>query len=164
MTNYYKILGVDRSATFEQIKNAYRALSLRWHPDKNLGNKEAEEKFKEINKVYQVLSDSEIRAIYDKYGENWKEKINSVKSGQMDKVQKRINRAVLNIISEFNSCWIVMEEDLDRSLWTHHSSWREKVRSLKETKEVELFEEQLISAIQKKKKKRKKLFLIKKKL
>lgn len=66
--DYYEILGVPRNATQEEIKRAYRRLALKYHPDRNPGNKEAEEKFKEISEAYQVLSDPEKRAIYDAYG------------------------------------------------------------------------------------------------
>jgi molecular chaperone DnaJ len=66
--DYYQILGVPRSSTDEELKKAYRKLALNFHPDRNHGNKEAEEKFKEINEAYSVLSDGEKRARYDRYG------------------------------------------------------------------------------------------------
>jgi molecular chaperone DnaJ len=66
--DYYKILEVDRNASEEEIKKAYRRLALKYHPDRNPGNKEAEEKFKEINEAYACLSDPEKRAHYDRYG------------------------------------------------------------------------------------------------
>ncbi|OAG28309.1 DnaJ C-terminal domain-containing protein [Thermodesulfatator autotrophicus] len=66
--DYYKILGVSRNATQEEIKKAYRRLALKYHPDRNRGNKEAEERFKEINEAYAVLSDPEKRRQYDKFG------------------------------------------------------------------------------------------------
>lgn len=65
MKNYYDILGVSRTATEDEIKKSYRKLALKYHPDKNQGNKEAEEKFKEISGAYEVLSDSSKRASYD---------------------------------------------------------------------------------------------------
>ncbi|MCS7311820.1 MAG: molecular chaperone DnaJ [Acidobacteria bacterium] len=68
MKDYYAILGVSRNATEEEIKKAYRRLALQYHPDRNPGNKEAEEKFKEITEAYSVLIDKEKRAIYDRYG------------------------------------------------------------------------------------------------
>src|ERR1700704_1581619 len=70
--DYYKILGVDKSATQEQIKKAYRKLAVKYHPDKNPGDKSAEEKFKEISEANEVLSDPEKRKKYDELGENWK--------------------------------------------------------------------------------------------
>ncbi|WP_200762403.1 molecular chaperone DnaJ [Nitrosophilus alvini] len=68
--DYYEILEVERGATFDEIKKAYRKLALKYHPDRNQGNKEAEEKFKLINEAYQVLSDENKRAIYDRYGKS----------------------------------------------------------------------------------------------
>lgn len=70
--DYYKILGVDKSATQEDIKKAYRKLARKLHPDLNPDDKEAERKFKEINEANEVLSNTENRAKYDKYGEHWK--------------------------------------------------------------------------------------------
>jgi len=69
--DYYKTLGVDKKATEEEIKKAYRKLAVKFHPDKNPGNKQAEEKFKEINEANAVLSDTEKRKKYDQFGENW---------------------------------------------------------------------------------------------
>ena len=66
--DYYEILEVDRNASAEEIKKAYRKLALKYHPDRNPGDAEAEEKFKLINEAYQVLSDQEKRALYDRYG------------------------------------------------------------------------------------------------
>ena len=70
--DYYKILGIQKDASAEQIKKAYRKLARRYHPDVNPGDKEAERKFKELNEANEVLSNAENRAKYDQYGENWK--------------------------------------------------------------------------------------------
>jgi len=66
--DYYKILGVSRSASADEIKKAYRKLAMKYHPDKNKGNKEAEARFKEISEAYAVLSDPEKRKQYDTFG------------------------------------------------------------------------------------------------
>jgi molecular chaperone DnaJ len=66
--DYYEILGVSRNVTQDEIKSAYRKLALKYHPDRNKNDPQAEEKFKEATEAYEVLSDPEKRAIYDKYG------------------------------------------------------------------------------------------------
>src|SRR5690348_13334426 len=70
--DYYKILGVERNASADDIKKAYRKLAVKFHPDKNPGNKEAEEKFKEINEANEVLGDAEKRKKYDALGTSYK--------------------------------------------------------------------------------------------
>jgi molecular chaperone DnaJ len=66
--DFYQLLGVSRTATPEEIKKAYRKLAMQYHPDKNPGNKKAEEKFKEISEAYEVLSDEQKRQNYDNFG------------------------------------------------------------------------------------------------
>jgi len=74
--DYYKILGVERSASEDDIRKAYRKLAMKYHPDRNPNDKQAEERFKEINEAYQVLSDTKKRAHYDRLGSdysNWQQ-------------------------------------------------------------------------------------------
>ncbi|NPV55554.1 MAG: DnaJ domain-containing protein [Anaerolineae bacterium] len=97
--DYYKILGVSRGASSDEIKKAYRKLAMQYHPDRNPGNKTAEDKFKEINEANEVLSDPKKRARYDQLGEsynryqqtggapggfNWKEWYTPGNSGRVD--------------------------------------------------------------------------------
>lgn len=70
--DYYKVLGIDKNASDEDIKKAYRKLARKHHPDLNPNDKEAHLRFQELNEANEVLSDPEKRAKYDKYGENWK--------------------------------------------------------------------------------------------
>jgi curved DNA-binding protein len=71
--DYYKILGVDRNADEKEIKKAYRRLARKYHPDVNPDNKEAEERFKEINEAHEVLTDPDKRRKYDQLGANWQQ-------------------------------------------------------------------------------------------
>ena len=71
--DYYKILGLDKTAKEADIKSAYRRLARKYHPDVNPGKPEAEEKFKEVNEAYQVLSDPEKRQKYDQFGSQWQQ-------------------------------------------------------------------------------------------
>lgn len=71
--DYYKTLGVKRNASEDEIKQAYRKLAMKYHPDRNPGNKEAEDKFKDINEANEVLSDTKKRARYDQLGESYQQ-------------------------------------------------------------------------------------------
>ena len=80
--DYYKILGVSKSASADDIRKAFRKLARKYHPDVNPGDKKAEEKFKEINEAYEVLSDPAKRQKYDTLGPNWQEQFSSPFSGR----------------------------------------------------------------------------------
>ena len=71
--DYYKILGVSKNATQDEIKKAYRKLAIKYHPDKNKGDKNSEERFKEVGEAYEVLKAPEKRKKYDQLGVNWKQ-------------------------------------------------------------------------------------------
>src|SRR4051812_39503692 len=66
--DYYETLGVQKGANADELKKAYRSMAMRFHPDKNQGDKTAEQKFKEINEAYDVLKDDQKRAAYDQFG------------------------------------------------------------------------------------------------
>jgi len=144
MTNFYQILEIETNATEEQIKKAYRKLSLKWHPDKNKGSKEAEEKFKEISRAYQVLSDSATRNLYDIYGEEFDNLGSSSdnSSAATDEIRREYAEAeakkqelkkemlvvqmrglsIMLVIDEFMEHIQITENDLDTNLWNPYES------------------------------------------
>ena len=85
--DYYQILGVSRNASEKEIKQAYRRLARKHHPDLNPGDKSAEAKFKEINAAYEVLSNPEKRKKYDQFGEQWEYAEQFAKSGGQERVR-----------------------------------------------------------------------------
>ena len=86
--DYYKILGIDKTATDADIKKAYRKLARKYHPDLNPDDKEAEQKFKEVNEANEVLSHPENRKKYDQYGENWQHSEEFEKAQQQRQYQR----------------------------------------------------------------------------
>ena len=104
----YEILGIGRDATKEEIKKAYRKLALKYHPDHNPGNQEAEEKFKEVNMAYEVLSDPDKKKGYDETGNYDGE--DNVRKAAIDQLRSMIAQAVkqdneMSRISSFGSLY-----------------------------------------------------------
>lgn len=87
--DYYKILGIDKTATDADVKKAYRKLARKYHPDLNPNDKEAEQKFKEANEANEVLSHPENRKKYDQYGENWQHSEEFEKQRQQQQSRSR---------------------------------------------------------------------------
>ena len=87
--DYYKALGLDKNASAEDIKKAYRKLARKYHPDVNPNNKEAHKKFQEINEANEVLSDPEKRKKYDQYGKDWKHAEEFEKARQQQQRQRQ---------------------------------------------------------------------------
>jgi curved DNA-binding protein len=95
--DYYKILGIEKKSTQEDIKKAYRKLARKYHPDLNPNDKEAEKKFKEINEANEVLSNTENRKKYDKYGKDWKH------ADEFDKAQQQRQQSGSGYQDQFSS-------------------------------------------------------------
>ncbi|MHB1685918.1 MAG: DnaJ C-terminal domain-containing protein [Ignavibacteriaceae bacterium] len=89
--DYYKTIGVEKNATADEIKKAYRKLAKKYHPDKNPGDKSSEEKFKEITEANEVLSDPEKRKKYDTLGSNWKQYQNAGNEGAFNNYSHQRN-------------------------------------------------------------------------
>ena len=98
--DYYKVLGINKKATENEIKKAYRKMARKYHPDLNPNDKEAERKFKEINEANEVLSNPENRKKYDKYGKDWKHAEEFEKAQQQRQYQGRGGQRTTGRFSE----------------------------------------------------------------
>jgi curved DNA-binding protein len=98
--DYYQVLGVNRNAAAKEIKQAYRRLARKYHPDVNPGDKSAEAKFKEINEAYEVLSDPEKRRKYDQFGAQWQYADQFAKAGRQGRPFQDFGRGRVTFDSE----------------------------------------------------------------
>src|SRR5262252_812912 len=90
--DYYSTLGVAKTASEKEVKQAFRKLARKFHPDVNPGDKSAEAKFKEVNEAYEVLGDPEKRKKYDELGANWRLYEQRAAAGRRGRVRRRIQR------------------------------------------------------------------------
>ncbi|CAG8531009.1 7026_t:CDS:2 [Cetraspora pellucida] len=175
MTDYYQILEINKGATPDQIKTAYRQLALKWHPDKNLNNRaEAERKFKEIAAAYEVLSNPTARAEYDKTGSAPSsstglgisdldpeytslfnhnggcgasgERDKSGNGNSKDPLIQLIHQVEDEISAKLNTAG-VSETDLDSALWSPYNFWQQKLHSSNQISEVNDFKDTMFHAI-----------------
>ncbi len=119
--DYYEILGISKEATAEEIKRAYRALARQYHPDLNPGNKEAEEKFKQIGEAYDVLSDVDKRSHYEEYSRYWKQKGFKNWSNLNKKTRKTKAEAEYSAFEDFDN---FVEQLLKRHQSNDDSMWQ----------------------------------------
>ena len=131
MIDYYKTLEVSKTATQDEIKKAYRKLARKYHPDMNPNDKNAEQKFKEINEANEVLSDPENRAKYDKYGEHWQhgeeyERAQQQAQGGFGALHKATFRKVIIPISSA-ICLAVVQKASGVGMVVQHASLKDKI-------------------------------------
>lgn len=105
MSNYYEILGINKNASENEIKKAYYKLAMKYHPDKNPNNKDAENKFKEINEAYEVLIDKDKRNKYDLYGKDFNKNINSNFTNDIFKAFFNFNNDIFNKTQKRNTIY-----------------------------------------------------------
>ena len=120
---YYSILGVAKAATSDGIKKAFRALSMKLHPDKNPGDHEAEKKFKKVGEAYEVLKDAEVRAIYDRQG------LAAVKRFLFERMQRRQrgDDAMTATDAQIDAYW----DELQSSVVVYHGTSRNNLENIR---------------------------------
>lgn len=125
--DYYAVLGVKRTASSDEIKKKFRQLALKYHPDRNQGNKTAEAKFKELSEAYDVLSDEDKRAKYDRFGQYWQYDSTKHKRSRRTKSQKTDVSSKQTDFSQYGNFEEFIDELLGRfstpSASSTHSSY-----------------------------------------
>ena len=120
--DYYEVLGVDKNASADDIKKAYRKMAIKYHPDKNPGDKEAEEKFKEAAEAYSVLSDADKKARYDQFGHSGVEGAGPDFSGGFGNLNDIEYLAFLLLVLNRELCYSLMHVSVERlSMSLDHS-------------------------------------------
>lgn len=120
--DYYAVLGIKRTANSDEIKKKFRQLALKYHPDRNQGNKTAEAKFKELSEAYDVLSDEDKRAKYDRFGQYWQYDSTKHKRSRRTKSQKTDVSSQQTDFSQYGNFEEFIDELLGRFSSPHASS------------------------------------------
>ena len=134
--DYYELLGVEKTATPEEMKKAYRKKAVQFHPDKNPGNKEAEEMFKKVSHAYEVLSDADKRAAYDRYGAAAFEGGGGVHHTTVTRIEEVLIKEGLTFIYEDQTRGpgVVLSKELSRRLQQHSPKTISKAKLAKPAK------------------------------
>lgn len=137
--DYYKILGVDKSASQDDVKKAYKKLARKYHPDLNPNDPDAHRKFQEINEANEVLSDPEKRKKYDQYGENWKhadefeaqqQQYRHIKTGKAEEPTGAAPATAANSPTSSNRCSAAWVAEADTATVSADKTTRQNCRSL----------------------------------
>ena len=128
--DYYKILGVDKSASQDDVKKAYKKLARKYHPDLNPNDPDAHRKFQEINEANEVLSDPEKRKKYDQYGENWKHADEFEAQQQQYRQYGAAPATAANSPTSSNRCSAAWVAEADTATVSADKTTRQNCRSL----------------------------------